>query len=91
MRAAVRVLILLLALVYGLQAVAQAQHAHLGDDRHGCTFCAFGSLPGVPASTVEEPLPPECFEGRPVEPPALPPLPAIPILRLSFSTSPPVV
>ncbi|MFO7156380.1 MAG: hypothetical protein DIU72_007195 [Pseudomonadota bacterium] len=90
MRGALRVLILLLALAYGLQAVAQVQHVHLGEDRHHCTVCAFGSLPGEPATTVEEPLPPECWEGRPVERNALPPPPSIPILRVSFSTSPPV-
>jgi len=55
MRGALRVLILLLALAYGLQAVAQVQHVHLGEDRHHCTVCAFGSLPGEPATTVEEP------------------------------------
>lgn len=92
MRAFLRFLVLfLLVLAYGTQAVAQVRHLHVGEERHHCTACVFGSLPGEPTATLEKPLPPECFLASAIESPELPPAPSLEILDVSSSTSPPVV
>lgn len=93
MRSFLRFFVLLaLLLAYGTQAVEQGQHLHVSEDRHHCTACVFGSLPGEPASTIEEPIPPEVLRpGQGILAWRQPPPSSLEPLDVSFSTSPPSI
>lgn len=83
-------LVLSVLLAYGVQVAAAEQHVHGAHERTHCAVCVFGSLPGEPATTTAEALPPDAFGtseawvGAHVAPP-----PALTPLDVSFSTSPP--
>lgn len=91
MRTILRSLVLLaLLLAYGTQAVEQTKHVHLSGDRHHCTACVFGSVPGEPTARIAEPLPPGLLAidwGHRAwrQPPPV----SLEILDVSASTSPP--
>lgn len=90
MRSLLRFFLLLLLLAYGTHAVEQVQHIHVSGDRHLCTTCTFGALPGEPAATFAEPLPPDLhLPGAKLLALRQPPPPALAPLDVSFSTSPP--